>query len=358
MERNEYFDILLEEFSEWFVNHHGKFENFYSTKVTKEYIESLSKEDFINFFYNFAYDGGKIQSGGQRTANGFKNNTLVNKYSEFREYVMEPFSDTLDVKKWLFYKSGRFYGWGPGIASIYLNRVNKNKYSIINNKTIESLKVLEYKISETINTWKNYSLIQKIQTDLINEYDFLKNYFVVDAINEFIIGKPKYKNKLAKLKKIDSIENDISQINEQEIPETEKMQLISARKGQGLFRKRVIEIDKKCNVTDVSFNELLIASHIKPWRESTNKERLDGNNGLLLSPHIDKIFDKFMISFSNDGKIIVYNENANDVLKKWNINDKLKYFHFSEKRVYYLEYHRKKCIAKNKKKQNQHITNG
>jgi len=349
MEQSEYFDILLEEFTKWYVNNHGKFEDYYSNKLTKENIESLSKEDFINFFYSFAYDGGKIQSGGQRTANGFKKNTLVNKYVEFREYVLEPFSNIFDLKNWLFYKSSKFYGWGSGIASIYLNRVNKNKYSIINSKTIKSLKVLDYKISETINTWKNYSLIQKIQTDLINEYDVLKNYFVVDAINEFIIGKPKYKNKLIKLKKIDPIENDISEINEQDIPETEKMQLTSARKGQGLFRKRVIEIDKKCNVTGVSLSELLIASHIKPWRESTNKERLDGNNGLLLSPHIDKVFDKYMISFSNDGKIIVYNENANEVLKKWNINDKSKFYVFSEKRIDYLEYHRKKCIEKNRK---------
>lgn len=345
MERVDYFPILLKNFSKWYINNHGKLEDEYKNELTKDNIESLSKDEFIDFFYNFTYSGGKIQSGGYRTAGDLKN-TMLNNYSEFREYILEPYLQTFDLKKWLFYKRKRFNGWGIGVASIYLNRVNKNKYSIINKKTIDSLKELEYDILKSPDSWNNYFLVNKIQSDLIRKYD-LENYFVVDAINEFIVGEPKYKNKLLELKNESVIDNDIAEINDQDIPETEKKQLVSARKGQGLFRKRVIEIDKICNVTNVEFTNLLIASHIKPWKGSTNIERLDGNNGLLLSPHIDKLFDKFMISFSNDGYIIIYDDIVYEVLEKWNIDYKQKYYNFSKKRIYYLEKHREVCEERN-----------
>ncbi len=50
---------------------------------------------------------------------------------------------------------------------------------------------------------------------------------------------------------------------------------------------------------------LLIASHIKPWVDSTPEERTDVNNGLLLCPNHDKLFDKGYISFDDEGKIII-----------------------------------------------------
>ena len=48
---------------------------------------------------------------------------------------------------------------------------------------------------------------------------------------------------------------------------------------------------------------MLIASHIKPWKDSTNTERLDVFNGLLLIPNLDKAFDSGLITFDNNGKI-------------------------------------------------------
>lgn len=74
---------------------------------------------------------------------------------------------------------------------------------------------------------------------------------------------------------------------------TEKLQLTKARIGQGNFRRDLEKIEPKCRVTGVTNKALLIASHIKPWSKcDNNAERLDGNNGLLLSPHIDKLFDR------------------------------------------------------------------
>jgi putative restriction endonuclease len=64
----------------------------------------------------------------------------------------------------------------------------------------------------------------------------------------------------------------------EEIPETERQSLIVARRGQGLFKERVMQIESYCRVTKVEKLEHLRASHCKPWRDSNNDERLNGEN--------------------------------------------------------------------------------
>lgn len=93
-------------------------------------------------------------------------------------------------------------------------------------------------------------------------------------------------------------------ITEAPIMETEKTQLIKARIGQGIYRQRLLQVEKRCRLTGVNDIKFLIASHIKPWRLSDNIEKLDGNNGLLLSPHVDCLFDKGWLSFKNNGDVL------------------------------------------------------
>lgn len=90
-----------------------------------------------------------------------------------------------------------------------------------------------------------------------------------------------------------------------ELRDTEKQALIKARRGQGLFRQNVARVEHLCRVTRVDRPEHLIASHIKPWRESDNRERLFEGNGLLLTPTIDHLFDRGFISFENDGELLI-----------------------------------------------------
>lgn len=97
----------------------------------------------------------------------------------------------------------------------------------------------------------------------------------------------------------DEIQSDPS------IAMTEKEALIVARRGQGIFRDRVRQVEWRCRVTGVDRLEHLRASHCKPWRASTNDERLDGENGLLLTPSIDHLFDRGFISFRDDGRLLV-----------------------------------------------------
>lgn len=104
----------------------------------------------------------------------------------------------------------------------------------------------------------------------------------------------------------DALSNDIEEItNTPSLTSTERHALIRARVGQGAFRASLIKLwDGKCAVTGVSILDLLRASHVKSWAISTNHERLDPHNGLLLIANLDAAFDKRLISFTNDGKIL------------------------------------------------------
>src|SRR5665811_1547849 len=76
---------------------------------------------------------------------------------------------------------------------------------------------------------------------------------------------------------------------------TEREELLKSRIGQGTFRQSLIKLRRKCYVTGIADERFLRASHIKPWRDSTNQERLDPYNGLLLSPIYDYLFDRAYI---------------------------------------------------------------
>lgn len=89
------------------------------------------------------------------------------------------------------------------------------------------------------------------------------------------------------------------------VRETERLAIVRARVGQGLFKERVSMIETKCRITGVENPVHLVASHCKPWRDSSNEERLDGENGLLLTPSIDHLFDRGFIGFENNGKLII-----------------------------------------------------
>lgn len=124
------------------------------------------------------------------------------------------------------------------------------------------------------------------------------------------------------------------------IQETEKQQLIKARQGQGLFRREVLIIEKRCRVTNVGLKKVLIASHIKPWRDCNNQESLNGNNGLMLSPHIDKLLDRVLISFLDDEGMLITSEKIETLLSKLGIRKSINVCPFNDKQLVYLQYHR------------------
>jgi len=122
--------------------------------------------------------------------------------------------------------------------------------------------------------------------------------------------------------------------------ETTANNIVASRKGQGLFKSRVALVEQGCRVTGAKGQKYLIASHIKPWSKSNNIEKLDGYNGLLLSPHIDRLFDKGLISFADDGDLLISKHCDQSIIDAWAIEARnTGSFHDEQKS--YLDYHRR-----------------
>lgn len=124
------------------------------------------------------------------------------------------------------------------------------------------------------------------------------------------------------------------------IGSTFRDQLVRARRGQGVFRANVLLREEFCRVTRVDEPRHLKASHIKPWRDATDAQRLDGANGLLLSPHIDHLFDGGYITFSTNQELLVVPEVRDKLLDAWGIDAGVRVGEFSREQNAYLEYHR------------------
>lgn len=127
---------------------------------------------------------------------------------------------------------------------------------------------------------------------------------------------------------------------------TERQAVTKARIGQGLFRQQLLEMWEGCAVTDIRLPNVLRASHIKPWRFSTNSERLDPYNGLLLLPQYDQLFDKGLISFDEKGAIIRSRAIEQIEPRKLGIdlNDKLRTL--SKQHRVFLDYHRAEVFVR------------
>ena len=189
-------------------------------------------------------------------------------------------------------------------------------------------------IGKSKKTAKNY--ISALKTTMPNWMNDLghdaKSIFELSSLSEFkqfeqklretsifqerdFTGKRMYS---AALKAYEDFLSDTTQVQLQEdIDEilkdesktvTEKSVLVKARIGQGKYRQDLIELWGRCALTGFENRDFLIASHIKPWRDSSEIEKLDKYNGLLLVANLDRAFDKGYISFSDAGNILISDE--------------------------------------------------
>lgn len=125
----------------------------------------------------------------------------------------------------------------------------------------------------------------------------------------------------------------------------ERQQLAFARRGQGVFKHNVRLIETRCRITGLSDPRHLIASHIKPWKASSNAEKIDGSNGLLLSPHVDHLFDAGFISFLQSGQVLTSPILGRDVVERWHLDLLAGAGAFTPEQDCYLEYHRD-CVLR------------
>lgn len=88
---------------------------------------------------------------------------------------------------------------------------------------------------------------------------------------------------------------------------TEVLRMVRQRVGQQAYRQAMLGYwGGACSVTGLTLQPVLRASHAKPWAEcDDDAERLDVFNGLLLAPHLDALFDQFLISFDEQGHLLI-----------------------------------------------------
>ncbi len=195
------------------------------------------------------------------------------------------------------------------------------------------------------------------------ELEITAIYYITEFANENKLSEEttikanEIKEKLSKsnysdneeVKKYEDIPKLINNIDEIELSnsliESEKEVLIKYRIGQSLYRSKLIEYWNGCSVSDCKVLEVLISSHIKPYRDCENlEEKFDLYNGLLLSPNYDRLFDKYLISFNENGQILISKTLCIDELNKLGINkdDTLKKDKLTKQHIKYLRHHNAK----------------
>ena len=177
---------LIDAFFKWYENDpHSKNEDYYRETITRDHLSGLSKSDFIDFFYKFADEGGQVQSGGNRTSGRFRQ-MIESNYDQFRSFVLNPFDTDFDEAKWLARRKD-FDFFGVGLATIYLNRVDKKRFPILNNKAVDSLALFD--VTLPTDTVKRYKAVREAQQQLITWFPQFVNFYRTDALAQFLIGE-------------------------------------------------------------------------------------------------------------------------------------------------------------------------
>lgn len=335
MDRKLYLEKIIDEFEDWWKHDpHSSNMDFYQNTITASILASLSDKKLVDFFYDFVSEGGRVQSGGDRTKNRFRN-TAEENIDRFRRFVLKPFQVEFSLEDW-FMQLDDYPGFGVGIATIYLNRVDYGKYPIMNNKTLKALSRLGYKISSSKN-WTNYRLVKKYQDHLINDFPTLQNYYKADALNHFLVAVYQGQELLSDYLQIENFENEIEQheieknveisseeTNKQELYErliecaNDKSEIITINGKTYKRHNYLMTLIKKyrgykcqfCSTTILKANGgyYIEACHIKP-KAKGGKDSLD--NILILCPNCHKLFDygeRSKEKKSNDTYSLIINE--------------------------------------------------
>lgn len=174
--------------------------------------------------------------------------------------------------------------------------------------------------------------LKKLLSNRKNPESDLKKYFkYMTYFRDFL--KSQY-NPITteEIEKCSSVENLVGK---------EKYALTKIRINQGAIRKNALKkYNSRCAICNMNAEELLIASHIKAWTDSTENEKGDVDNILLLCPNHDALFDKHYISFDAFGQIIISPQINSENQKLLNINTDM-HIELSDKMKYYMDYHRK-----------------
>ncbi len=186
MEQKE-IKLIIDDFEDWYHNNpHSKNEDAYTEILSTGEILKYPDKKFIEFFTDFAKNGGKIQSMGWRTSPKFETNLKTN-FTDYRSYLEQPYKENFNVYDWIKNVSN-YNGLGMGLATIYLNRIDKTKYCVVNNKSLDALKWLGYDIKTNTNLNK-YRSVESAELQLLNNFPQFDNFFKIDAFTHFVKGE-------------------------------------------------------------------------------------------------------------------------------------------------------------------------
>jgi hypothetical protein len=221
--------------------------------------------------------------------------TVPNPYTKIGFNNLKPLGIHSELCKLLIYRKTEIswelaleeiFGEVVGNQDILKNAINYSEVIEVDKKNILKLKptidwinLNEYIIDIPIDRYDKEAFFNLFRYELVNSRNEIENDF------------------------LDDLEKQLEALDVKDI-ETVKQAIVNLRIGQANFRNSLIFKTKKCLFTNITDEMLLTAGHIKPWREATNDERININNGILLTPTFDKLFDKFLISFNEEGDLI------------------------------------------------------
>lgn len=216
---------------------------------------------------------------------------------------------------------------------------DKQKYAPVATKYFDqafSKLGIDFKTSRKCS-WENYSVFNNI----LNEIKYLLSDKL--EVDVSLIESHTFVWMVSAYPIEDDIQRDKKTISDyKELPtEKDKEAIVKSRRGQGIFRKRLLEYwNSSCAITDCDASNILIASHIKPWSDCSIGEALDYYNGLLLTPNYDKLLDNGYISFDDNGNIILSEKLSRENIQRLGIDKNAKLKQIEEQHKVYLRYHR------------------
>lgn len=220
-----------------------------------------------------------------------------------------------------------------------------------------------YKYTRAVNTVSNEMLDLKVIGKSIFDMNLVEldvaiaNIFInPQFVKKNTTGNKMYSNSLKQYRYyyLDTADYDASfepvlqSLCASDLTQTEKESIIKARVGQGQYRLSLLnKYEKRCIVTGIDNVKVLVASHIKPWSVCDNHERIDSENGLLLSANLDKLFDCGLITFGNTGKLFVSSFVGRENEKRLNISATITVdLKASSQLIDYLSYHQDVLFVK------------
>lgn len=222
------------------------------------------------------------------------------------------------------------------------NQISINTISLISDDRYFS----KYKVrNKTSDEYRNRCF--KIPYD-VDEFKYVMDYFLRYDENwlnreiETVIDTAEQEDVL-KAQLDNSVDDIDKEIETKQLQGEEREALIKVRVNQSAFRKLLMRRYTHFCLCDVDDESLLVASHIKPWAKSNHAEKVDVNNGLLLCPNHDKLFDRGYISFDNGGHIVISDELSENSAISMNIKNDMQ-IELSNDNIKYMEYHRNNVL--------------